>query len=150
MSGSAEDGPIVRVEAQVSSSASDEELDALLIEVGQKISSLRRHRDLTQQQLARKAGCSTNTVIAVENGKRNVTVRNLAMISAAVGVQLGDLLPQTTTSSQQDKSTALAKLSEEVGIANGAIERIRGIIADLGTTSLGESEPPAIPSPGTG
>jgi transcriptional regulator with XRE-family HTH domain len=140
VSGPAEQGPAVGAESQPSLSVSDEELDALLIEVGQKISCLRRHRDLTQQQLARRAGCGTNTVIAVENGKRNVTVRNLAMISAAIGVQLGDLLPQSTLSGEQTMSAALAKLSEEFRIANGAFERIKGIIADLEATFPREPE----------
>ncbi len=114
--------------------ASGAEFDALLTDVGHKVSVLRRQRELTQEQLAQRAGCSTNTVIAVENGKRNVTVRSLAMISAAVGVHFADLFSASQAIDDQ-ASNVLAKLSNEIQAAKIVIERMQAIIVTVESVS---------------
>jgi len=140
--GQAGDGAVARVETYVLRAASGDELDVLLSEVGQKISTLRRQRDLTQEQLAQRAGCSTNTVIAVENGKRNVTLRSLALISAAAGVRLAEIFPSIAVSSHKKTSAALAELSEEIQVVKGVVERMQRIVVDCETAIRELSEQP--------
>ncbi|WP_408863368.1 helix-turn-helix transcriptional regulator [Acidiphilium acidophilum] len=104
---------------------SGEDLDALLNEVGKKVTVRRRECEMTQEQLAKRAGCSTNTVIAVENGKRNVTVRSLAMISAGLGVHFAELFPMSRVVSPQEITGVLARCSDELQAARSAIDRIQ-------------------------
>ena len=108
---------------------SGEELDALLVELGHRVATLRRQYGLTQEQLAQRAGCSTNTVIALESGKRNVTVRNLAMISAAFQISLGDLFPKGLTADAQ--ADTISALSGEIATAQGVLEKMHDLIGQL-------------------
>jgi transcriptional regulator with XRE-family HTH domain len=123
--------------------ASGEELDALLNEVGQKVTVRRRQCEMTQEQLAKRAGCSTNTVIAVENGKRNVTVRSLTMISAGLGVRFAELFPISQVIAPQEITGVLARCSDELQAARSAIERMQGTINDFQEQIF----PPEAPKP---
>ncbi len=125
---------------------SGEELDALLNEVGQKVTLRRRECEMTQEQLAKRAGCSTNTVIAVENGKRNVTVRSLAMISAGLGVHFAELFPISRVVAPQEITGVLARCSDELQAARCAIDRLQEAISDFREQML----PPKTPEPRVG
>lgn len=120
---------------------SGEELDALLNEVGQKVTLRRRECEMTQEQLAKRAGCSTNTVIAVENGKRNVTVRSLAMISAGLGVHFAELFPTSRVVVPQEITGVLAKCSDELQAARSAIDRMQAAISDFREQTLPPNTP---------
>jgi transcriptional regulator with XRE-family HTH domain len=120
-------GEFRRSEQAPTPSAKD--LDALLVEVGHKVATLRRQCELTQEQLAQRAGCSTNTVIALESGKRNVTVRNLAMISAAFQIPVGDLFPKEAEANAQ--ADTISALSGEIATAQGVLEKVQGLIGQL-------------------
>jgi transcriptional regulator with XRE-family HTH domain len=48
--------------------------------IGLRIRSLRDHNDLKQEQLAWQAGVDRTYMNYVENGKRNITVKNLEKI----------------------------------------------------------------------
>ena len=117
---------VERMQAPNASNPSGQDLDALLSEIGQEIAARRRQCDWTQEQLAQRAGCSTNTIIAVEKGKRNVTVRSLAMISAAFGVRLTDLFPSAKEEAVPD--TIVTALSAELCAVRAAIDTMQSII----------------------
>jgi transcriptional regulator with XRE-family HTH domain len=57
----------------------------------QKVRALRLKKGMTTRALAREAGISTETVNAVEHGKRQVQVRTLQKIATALGVEVKDL-----------------------------------------------------------
>ena len=60
---------------------------------GQRLKKLRTERDLTQEELADKAGLHFTYVGQAERGLRNVTLTTLEKLAKALKVRGGDLLP---------------------------------------------------------
>ncbi|HTL81095.1 MAG TPA: helix-turn-helix transcriptional regulator [Bacteroidia bacterium] len=58
--------------------------------VGARIKSLRKTLDETQESMAFKAGIDKTYWNEVENGKRNISVRNLGKIIIALGINFTD------------------------------------------------------------
>jgi transcriptional regulator with XRE-family HTH domain len=61
--------------------------------MGMQIRLARVRCELSQQQLADRAGMSRNFVSAVERGGHGVDVRRLRQLARALGVELAALLP---------------------------------------------------------
>ena len=61
--------------------------------LGNRVKKIRNQKDLTQEELAVKAGLSQTTVGLLEVGKRRVSLRTLQKIASALGVKTKDLLP---------------------------------------------------------
>ncbi len=57
----------------------------------QKVSELRKSKGMTTRALAREAGISTETLHAIEHGRRQPQVRTLDKIARALGVEAKDL-----------------------------------------------------------
>jgi transcriptional regulator with XRE-family HTH domain len=57
----------------------------------QKVRDLRQAKGMTTRELAREAGISTETLNAIEHGRRQVQVRILAKVAKALGVEIKDL-----------------------------------------------------------
>ncbi len=64
----------------------------LLRTIGITIRSLRRERGLSQESLADLADIDRSYMSAVERGRRNISVLNLARIAMALDVPLRDLI----------------------------------------------------------
>ncbi|WP_029457189.1 helix-turn-helix domain-containing protein [Solidesulfovibrio alcoholivorans] len=58
---------------------------------GKRIRSLRRAKDLTQEQVAERAGLSLQSVGEIERGRGNPTLVNIERLSAALGEDLTTL-----------------------------------------------------------
>jgi putative transcriptional regulator len=56
-----------------------------------KIKELRESKGMTTRAFAREAGISTETLNAVEHGRRQPSVRTLSKIARALGVEARDL-----------------------------------------------------------
>ncbi|GFN34643.1 helix-turn-helix domain-containing protein [Tepidimicrobium xylanilyticum] len=54
--------------------------------IGQRIKELRIEKDLSQEELAKKANINRTYMNGVENGKRNISIINLNKIINALGV----------------------------------------------------------------
>lgn len=54
--------------------------------VGQVLRSLRIARDLTQEELGRRAGLSMTYISLVETGKRNPTIAAVSSVLAVFGI----------------------------------------------------------------
>lgn len=70
--------------------ALNETLESNMVEVeqiGQAIRAVRKSSGMTQVELAEAAGCSENTVNAIENGRRSTDVATLWDIAEALGVR---------------------------------------------------------------
>jgi transcriptional regulator with XRE-family HTH domain len=63
--------------------------------MGTRIAQLRLERDLTQQELATKAGLSMRTIAYAEAG-RDIRVSTLWLIAEALGVTTDDLLEKAS------------------------------------------------------
>jgi transcriptional regulator with XRE-family HTH domain len=59
---------------------------------GRRLRGLRGLRKLTQEELGEKAGVSGKFVGQMERGTANPSLKNLARLSQALGVELSDLL----------------------------------------------------------
>ncbi|MFJ9374452.1 helix-turn-helix domain-containing protein [Streptomyces sp. NPDC101455] len=83
--------------------------------IGDRIRSLREFRDLTQEQLADRAGVSVDTVRMLEQNRRQTaridTIRNLAR---ALDVQLERLVGQATVTQQLSDDGGLIALRDAI------------------------------------
>jgi len=64
----------------------------LLVAIGKAIRQVREDRQLSQDQLASKAGLDRSYVSSIENGKRNVSIQNLSKIANSLGVSLTEIV----------------------------------------------------------
>lgn len=60
--------------------------------LGERIKKLRKEKGLTQEKLAELAKVDPKSIIEIENGKRNPTLRTLNKVSLALKVPLENLL----------------------------------------------------------
>ncbi len=104
------------------SDSSKANYEILLAHIGERVSSARRKHKWTQQQLALQAGCALATVFLVENGKRNVTIKNLLMLCDALTIHIRDLFPCAEPSAAWDAQRA--SLAEDVRIARAALTKL--------------------------
>lgn len=65
----------------------------LMDEFPNRIRELREERDMTIEQLAAETGLSTSYVWRLENGERNLSVKNLNLFAHALSVEPNELLP---------------------------------------------------------
>lgn len=65
---------------------------ALRSEVGVKIREWRLRRELSQADVARRAGVTQASLSNYENGKRDMPLSTLIGVTSALNVSLGDLL----------------------------------------------------------
>lgn len=66
----------------------------VVVEIGELIKEKRRAAGLTQEELAKKAGCATITIRQYESGKREPGVESLQDIADALGVEIFELIPE--------------------------------------------------------
>lgn len=63
----------------------------VLKKTGLRIKTLRMERHLTQERLSNDIGMAQSYLAEVENGKRNVSLVNIARIAKGLDVQLSEL-----------------------------------------------------------
>ena len=66
--------------------------DDLLLAFGTRVSTLRRIKGLSQQQLAHRAGLHRTYIGGVERGERNVSLINIGRIAVGLGVTITALM----------------------------------------------------------
>ena len=62
----------------------------LPVAVGRRVRELRRHRKVSQEELAARAGLHRNYVGSVERGERDIGVGAAAKLAAALGLSLAE------------------------------------------------------------
>ncbi len=72
------------------------EVRDFFIELGERIASLRKLRNMTQVQLADALGVSQQTVQAYEMGRRRIPVSALPVVAQLLTVSLEDLFGEST------------------------------------------------------
>ncbi|MGK7905295.1 MAG: helix-turn-helix domain-containing protein [Hormoscilla sp.] len=68
------------------------ETNCELKKFGERVRSLRKARDLSQEQLAELAGLHRNYIGGIERGERNVALLNILRLAKALGVSAKELL----------------------------------------------------------
>ena len=56
--------------------------------VGQRIKELREEKNLTQEKLGHLSNIDRTYINSVENGKRNISIKNIEKISLALNISL--------------------------------------------------------------
>lgn len=84
-----------------------------------EVRRIRRALDLTQEELAKKAGLNVVTVIHVENGKTSPNVETLEKLAEALDVGIADFFPKAQASSERGFSET------EIALAQAYLEQRR-------------------------
>ena len=79
------------------------------MDVGKRITDLRKQCSFTQNGLAERAGVSQTHLRRVELGQADITVGHLQLICDAMGISIQDFFNETTNSDELVE--ALSKLS---------------------------------------
>jgi len=85
---------------------------------GKRVRALRRAKDMTQEQVAERAGLSLQSVGEIERGRGNPTLVNIERLSEALNAELTELfdlgdVKMTKEQVLQELSTLLESASEE-------------------------------------
>ncbi len=67
------------------------DLDGILIDIGQAIRVERKRANLSQESLAHQAGIDRSHMGRIERGERNVTLINVHRIAAALNLKISEL-----------------------------------------------------------
>jgi len=87
-------------------------MNDILKYIGKKITSLRKSRGMTQEELGDKAGLHWTYIGGVERGEKNLTIKSLEKIARALNVSLKDLLsPVKLTSPKTEKEKLLSEIT---------------------------------------
>lgn len=78
-------------------------------EFGDRVRTLRSRRELSQEQLARAAGLSADTISRIERGRYHPTLDTMVKVGKALGLSLGALLGD-----ELDRADELAELIREL------------------------------------
>ena len=68
--------------------------DDVLVRFGRRLRTLRRERELSQEQFATLCGLDRTYVGGIERGERNVALRNIAAIATALNMTISELLSE--------------------------------------------------------
>jgi transcriptional regulator with XRE-family HTH domain len=103
--------------------------------IGDRIRVLREFRDVTQQELADRAGCSIDTIRKLEQGVRqSAALATLRALARALDVELERLLGQPTVTSSAPDDGGLLDLRD-------AIQDVGAIPGVLTTDALADDPP---------
>jgi transcriptional regulator with XRE-family HTH domain len=67
------------------------------VRFGKKLRQIRERVGVSQEKLAELAKLHRTYVSSVERGKRNISLVNIERLAHALGVSLGELMPDTQT-----------------------------------------------------
>lgn len=62
---------------------------------GKRLRQVREQAGISQEKLGEQAGVHRTYVSSVERGKRNVSLVNIERFALALGVTMGELMPDT-------------------------------------------------------
>jgi transcriptional regulator with XRE-family HTH domain len=66
--------------------------DTLLIKFGKKIRAERNIRNLSQEELGRRAKVHRTYIGMIERAEKNITLKNMNKIAGALGLKINDLI----------------------------------------------------------
>ena len=81
--------------------ASSSDTAALLLALGKRVRLLRRTSELTQDQLAVKAGMSRSFISLIEHGKHGIDIARLVRLAAALDQPLSTLIQEAELRTEQ-------------------------------------------------
>lgn len=115
----------------------DDESTAIRENLGRRIRALREERGMSQYTFARMISMDRSYLIAVEKGRRNISIDNLAKIARGLGISLSYMLEGADDSISMAAITGQEEASPAIG---------EGAAPQLAPHAVHFSAPPA-PSP---
>ena len=64
--------------------------EAILLQFGKKLRSIRTKKNMSQEELADKAGVHRTYIGMVERAEKNITLKNINKLAKALGVKLSE------------------------------------------------------------
>src|SRR5918997_3738924 len=104
--------------------------------MGMLVRAARRHRGLTQQQLAERLGTSQSAVARIEQGGQNLTLELLGRLSEALESELISLGPTGPTHLRVTGGTPLRGSVTVKSSKNAAVALLCGALLNRGRTTL--------------
>src|SRR5688572_24292142 len=104
--------------------------------IGSLVRDARRHRGLTQQQLAQRLGTSQSAIARIEQGNQNLTLELLGRLSVALESELISLGPTGPTHLRVDGGHALRGSVAVKSSKNGAVALLCAALLNRGRTTL--------------
>ena len=80
---------------------SSPDTSALLLALGRRVRLLRRTNELTQDELAVKAGMSRSFISLIEHGRHGIDIARLARLAAALDQPLSTLIQEAELRTEQ-------------------------------------------------
>ena len=65
----------------------------ILVAFGDRVRELRKEKELSQEELADKAGLHRTYIGMIERGEKNITLTNIEKIAKALDVSIIELMP---------------------------------------------------------
>lgn len=98
-------------------------------ELGGRIRALREQRGITQAEFGESLGVDQSTISRIEDGRRVLTARELALASTSLGMTIDQLLAQETGAPALLRATDLddQEIQESLRIFNACIDEYRGV-----------------------
>lgn len=67
-------------------------MEDIVVSFGRILRRLRLEKEMSQERLALVAGVQRNTVVSLELGQKQPTLRTIAQLATALDIQVSDLL----------------------------------------------------------
>ena len=103
------------------------EQDPLLSILAARVRELRRAKKLTQSELGAAIGSNQGYMFGVEAGDANITLKTLARLADALGVEPGDLL----SDKRGRRSLGKAEIKQIDNVLHAAMQEVRANIEGL-------------------
>jgi transcriptional regulator with XRE-family HTH domain len=108
--------------------------DDILKQFGDWLKNLRRNSNISQEDLAERAGFSRSYYTEIETGRRNVSLLNLHKLAEALGIEVVDLLLRNS-----NKKTTQPRTASSTGFINESILIESGLTAEMIRSGIGYS-----------
>lgn len=103
---------------------------AFFIQLGERITRLRKAQGITQVQLAGQLGVSQQTVTAYESGNRRVPISHLPRLAALLGTSIEELIGEPPKAAKRGPTPKLQQQLEQLQSLPKAKQRIVSEVLD--------------------
>lgn len=105
--------------------------------VAARIRELRTHRGLTQAELARRMGITEGNVSRLETGGRAPSLRTIARVAAALGVEPAELLTRGDVATSAGQAPYVWRICSALEAQPAAVQEMAAAVVDTIVARVG-------------